>query len=125
MARAAETEAAIGLRRAKTSLRREEQRVILDVRAAVRDLGSSIEGIQAAERNRVAQSETLDAEQERLRLGDSTPFQVLEHEEDLAEAERQLIRSLQVHRNAIADLDQAQGTLLDRLNISVRDQLER
>ena len=124
-AKAAETEAAIEFRRARTSLRREEQRVILDARSAVRDLRSSIEGIQAAERNRVAQSETLDAEQERLRLGDSTPFQVLQHEEDLAQAERQLIRSLQVHRNAIADIDRAQGTLLDRLNISVRDQLER
>ncbi|MBW2280342.1 MAG: TolC family protein [Deltaproteobacteria bacterium] len=125
VARAAETEAEIGFRRAKTSLRREEQKVLLEVRKAVRDLASSIEGIQAAERNRVAQSETLDAEQERLRLGDSTPFQVLQHEEDLAQAERQLIRSLQVHRDAIADLDRAQGTLLDRLNISVRDQLTR
>ena len=99
--------------------------MILDVRNSVRNLRSSIEGIQAAERNRVAQSETLDAEQERLRLGDSTPFQVLEHEEDLADAERQLIFSLQVHRNAIAGLERAQGTLLDGLNISVEEELSR
>ena len=70
-------------------------------------------------------AETLGAEQERLRLGDSTPFQVLEFEEDLAEAERQLILSLQSHRNAIAALERAQGTLLERFNISVADQLKR
>ncbi len=124
-AKAVRVQRAIELRRAITLLRREEQTVILDVRNAVRNLRSSIEGIQAAERNRVAQSETLDAEQERLRLGDSTPFQVLEHEEDLAQAERQLIFSLQVHRNAIAGLDRAQATLLDRLGISIAGELQR
>ena len=124
-AKATRSQRAIELRRARTLYRRDEQTVILDVRNSVRNLRSSIEGIQAAERNRVAQSETLDAEQERLRLGDSTPFQVLEHEEDLADAERQLIFSLQVHRNAIAGLERAQGTLLDGLNISVEEELSR
>lgn len=124
-AKAVRTQRSIELRRASTQLAREVQSVILDVRNAVRNLRSSIEGIQAAERNRVAQSETLDAEQERLRLGDSTPFQVLEHEEDLAEAERQLIFSLQVHRNAISGLDRAQGTLLDNMSIKVAEELER
>ncbi len=124
-AKAVRVQRSIELRRAITLLRREEQIVILDVRNAVRNLRSSIEGIQAAERNRVAQSETLDAEQERLRLGDSTPFQVLEHEEDLAQAERQLIFSLQVHRNAIAGLDRAQATLLDGLGISIAGELQR
>ena len=124
-ARAVRTQRAIELRRATTVLRREEQTVILDVRNAVRNLRSSIRGIQAAERNRGAQSETLDAEQERLRLGDSTPFQVLEHEQDLAQAERQVIFSLQVHRNAIAGLDRAQATLLDQLGISIARELQR
>jgi outer membrane protein TolC len=124
-AEARATQRRIELRRSITSYRRAEQTVILDVRDAVRNLRSSIEGIQAAERNRVAQAESLDAEQERQRLGDSTPFQVLEREEDLQEAERQLIFSLQVHRNAIAALDRAQGTLLDNLNISVEGELQR
>lgn len=124
-AKAVRTQRSIELRRSTTFLRRVEQQVILSVRDAVRTLRSSIEGIQAAERNRVAQAETLDAEQERLRLGDSTPFQVLQHEEDLAAAERQLITSLQAHRTAIATLDRAQGTLLDRLNISIEEELHR
>jgi outer membrane protein TolC len=124
-AKAARAQRAIELRRATTVLRREEQTVILDVRNAVRNLRSSIRGIQAAERNRGAQSETLDAEQERLRLGDSTPFQVLEHEQDLAQAERQVIFSLQVHRNAIAGLDRAQATLLEQLGISIARELQR
>jgi outer membrane protein TolC len=113
------------LRRAEASLRRVEQEVILDVRNAARNLRSAIEALQAAERRRAAQEETLQAEQERLRLGDSTPFQVLEFEEDLAEAERQQILALQVYRNAIAGLERAQGTLLEARGISVADELKR
>jgi outer membrane protein TolC len=113
------------LRRAEAGLRRVEQEVILDVRNAARNLRSAIEALQAAERRRAAQEETLQAEQERLRLGDSTPFQVLEFEEDLAEAERQQILALQVYRNAIAGLERAQGTLLEARGISVADELKR
>ncbi|MFB3112174.1 MAG: TolC family protein, partial [Gemmatimonadales bacterium] len=54
----------IEVRRARSQLKRTEQTVILDVRKAVRDLNSAIEGLEAAERRRVAQEETLRAEQE-------------------------------------------------------------
>ena len=78
-----------------------------------------------SERRRVATEETLRAEQERLRLGDSTPFQVLEFEEDLAEAESQVIFSLQTYRNAITALERSQGTLLETRRISVSREMER
>jgi outer membrane protein TolC len=115
----------IELRRAASQLRRTEQVVILDVRAAVRDLNSAIEGLEAAERRRIAQEETLRAEQERLRLGDSTPFQVLEFEEDLADAERQQIGALQTYRNAVVEIEQAQGTLPSARGISVEEEIDR
>ena len=95
------------------------------MRAAVRDLNSAIEGLEAAERRRVAQEETLRAEQERLRLGDSTPFQVLEFEEDLADAERQVITALQTYRNAVVEIEQSQGTLPSARGISVKDEIDR
>ena len=96
-----------------------------EVRAAVRNLGSAIRGIQSAERRRVAQQETLRAEEERLRLGDSTPHDVLEFDRDLADAERQEIFALRAYRNNIAALERAQGTSLRTLGISVDQELLR
>ncbi|MEX2208050.1 MAG: TolC family protein [Myxococcota bacterium] len=115
----------INLRRAKTRLRIEEQNVIVDVRSSVRDLKSAIDGVKASQRARAASEETLRAEQERLRLGDSTPHTVLEFDEDLRLAESNEIRALQVYRTAIAALERAQGTLLEKLGIDVIEERER
>jgi outer membrane protein TolC len=115
----------IQLRRAKTNLRLQEQSVIVDVRNSVRDLTSAIDGVKAAQRARIASEETLRAEQERLRLGDSTPHTVLDYDEDLRLAEASEIRALQVYRTAIAALERAQGTLLDKLGVDVVEERER
>lgn len=115
----------IEYRRARTSHRRTEQDIILDVRNSARVLRNSADSVAAAERRRVATEETLRAEQERLRLGDSTPFLVLEFEADLAEAESQVIASLQAYRNAITALERSQGTLLRTRRISVAREMER
>ena len=115
----------IELRRARTNLRQSEQQVILEARRAARNLRSALEAIEAEERAKEAASESLRAEQERLRLGDSTPFDVLQFEEDLAEAENSLVRALQLYRNAITDLERAQGRLLQSRRIVLQEELER
>jgi outer membrane protein TolC len=112
-------------RRIMTDLHRAEQAIILDVRNAVRAVQDSMDGVRAAERRKASEAERLRAEQERLRLGDSTPQEVLEIEEDLAEAERQEIAALQVYRTSITALERAQATLLDSRGISVQGELER
>ncbi len=117
------TQREIDLRRARQTLRRAEQLVILDVRNAARNLVDAAEALHASERRINAQRVTLDAEQERLRLGDSTPFQVLEKEEDLVEAEVEQISSLQAYRNSIAGLEKANATLLEQRGISVGEAL--
>jgi outer membrane protein TolC len=88
-------------------------------------LRNSADAVEASERRRIATEETLRAEQERLRLGDSTPFLVLEFEEQLAEAESQVIASLQAYRDSITALERSQGTLLETRNISLNSELER
>ncbi len=115
----------IELRRSRTNLKRTEQSVILEVRDAVRALRNSIDAVNAAERNRAATEETLRAEQVRLRLGDATPFTVLEFEEDLVTAESQEIGALQTFRNAITALEASQATLLESRGISVRQEQHR
>jgi outer membrane protein TolC len=107
------------LRRAETSLRRLEQSIVSDIRRAARNLRSALEGIEAAERARLAAEEQLRAERIRLEHGESTPFEVLQREEDLVTAEGQKIFAEQAYHNAVTALDRAQGTILERHQIAV------
>lgn len=113
--------AALALRRSETELRRVEQAIVVEIRDAIRNLRSAQEGIEAAERGRLAAEEQLRAERIRLEHGESTPFDVLQREEDLVDAESQKIAALQVYRDSLAALDRAQGTILRDRNIVVED----
>jgi outer membrane protein TolC len=115
--------ARLELRKAITLTRREEQRIILEVRDRVRNIKSALEGIAAAESTRVSAEEQLRAERIRLEHGESTPFEVLQREEDLVEAESQKIAALFAYHSSVTGLDRAQGTLLRDRNIVVEDAL--
>ncbi len=109
------------LRRSKTTLTQLRQRIILEVRDAIRNLESGLEGIEASERRREAAAEQLRAERVRLEYGESTPFNVLLKEEDLVEAENEKILALFTYRQAVVDLHRAQGTILSVRNIVVEE----
>ena len=109
------------LRRSKTSLTQLRQQIILEVRDGARNLESAQEGIEAAERRRLAAAEQLRAEKVRLEYGESTPFNVLLKEEDLVEAENEKILALFTYRKSVVDLHRAQGTILKTRNIVVEE----
>jgi outer membrane protein TolC len=109
------------LGRAESRLRREQQVVIVEIRRAVRELKAALEGIEAAERRRLAAEEQLRAERLRLEYGESTPFDVLQRERDLVEAEEQKILSQQIYHNSVSGLARAQGTTLRARNIEISD----
>ncbi|MCZ6784072.1 MAG: TolC family protein, partial [Proteobacteria bacterium] len=113
------SKAKLELRRAKTRLKRLEQDIILQVRDGARNLKSAQEGIEAAERKRLAAAEQLRAERIRLEHGESTPFDVLQREEILVEAESQKINALQLYRDSVAELHRAQGTTLEARNVVI------
>lgn len=113
------SKAELELRRAYVEKKRVEQDIILNVRAAARDLKSSQEGIEAAERRQVAAGEQLRAEEIRLEYGESTPFDVLLREQDLVAADQEFIEAVEVYRSSATGLDRAQGTILRNRNINV------
>ena len=119
--RAGVSQARLELRRARTMVRRVELDIVLEVRDAIRNLRSALEGIEAAERRRIAAAEQLRAENIRLEHGESTPFDVLLREEDLVDAESQRINALEIYHNSVTGLDRAQGTILRDRNIVVED----
>jgi len=120
-ARAAVSRSEIELRRAFTDVKRAEQDIILDVRDSIRNLQSQYEGTLAAEQSRVAAEEQLRAERIRLEQGESTPFDVLQREEQLVSSERDQIEALYRYRSAATGLDRAQGTILDSHRIVVEE----
>ncbi|HKK50146.1 MAG TPA: TolC family protein [Myxococcota bacterium] len=109
------------LRRSQTRKLRTEQQIILDVREAARTLRASEEGIEAAERRRLAAEEQLRAERIRLEHGESTPFEVLQRESDLVEAESQKIEALRSYREAETALERSQGTILDFYKVRLEE----
>ncbi len=113
------SKAQLELRRAHVEKTRVEQDIILNVRAAARDLTSSQEGIEAAERRQAAAGEQLRAEEIRLEYGESTPFDVLLREQDLVSADQEFIEAVEVYRSSATGLDRAQGTILRNRNINV------
>lgn len=113
------------LRRAQSRRKRSEQVIILEVRDAARTLLSSAQGIDAAERRRLSAEEQLRAERIRLEHGESTPFEVLQREEKLVEAENLKIVALQTYRAAEVALDRAQGTILEVHEVEIEGILER
>ena len=122
-ARANHRKSQVTLRQAQTREKRLEQSIILEVRDAVRNLRSAVQGIEAANRRVEAASEQLRAEQIRLEHGESTPFSVLQREEDLVEAESQKTGALKEYHDSVAALERAQGTILRGRGIVVEDAL--
>jgi len=118
-ARSAHSRTKLELRRAQTQLRREEQQVILEVREAARNLGASQEGIESAKRSLTSADEQLRAERIRLEYGESTPFDVLQREEQYVEAEVGLIDAYRAYHVSATGLDRSQGTILRNRNIKI------
>jgi outer membrane protein TolC len=115
------TQAQIELRQARTQKRRVELDIILQIRTATRNILSSQQGIEAAERGSAAAEEQLRAEEIRLEYGESTPFDVLLREEDRVQAESQKIAAFQAYRTSLTALDRQQGTILRNRNIAIDD----
>jgi len=113
--------ARLELHRSQLQLARLEQSIVSDIRRAARNLQAALEGIEAAERGVAAAEEQLRAERVRLEYGESTPFDVLQREENLVTAENQRILAQRVYHNAITELERAQGTILERNAIVIDD----
>ena len=67
----------------------------------------------------VAAAEQLRAEQIRLEHGESTPFDVLQRERDLVDAESQKIGALRAYRVSQATLQREEGTILGDRNVVI------
>ncbi|MBN2490797.1 MAG: TolC family protein [Planctomycetes bacterium] len=111
-ARANYLRAVLDRRRVQADLEELRARIHLEIREAVREINTTFDTItQTREALRFAR-EQLKGEQARLEVGKSTSYQVLDIQEDLAQAQINERRALLDHMIARAQLERSKGTLL-------------
>lgn len=112
-AKARHATAAIEVEKSELALANLEQTIRVDVRNAVRNVESGIKRVRAAEASTVLQQKKLEAEQKKFENGMSTSFEVLTFQSDLANAQLAEIQARLDYMKSLADLERAQGTLLE------------
>jgi outer membrane protein TolC len=119
-AKADYTRRTLELWQVKTKLEDLKQAIRVEVREAVRQLETDIKRVKATRAARVLAEKKLEAEEKKLEVGISTNFQVLEFQEDLAQAESDETRAIIDYNKSLIALEQAKGTLLVTHNITLR-----
>ena len=106
-------------RRALLELKRLEQRIIVAVDNALREITAAEERVRAARRSVRLAEESLRAEQEKLAAGLSTTFNVLEYQQKLTEARSAEIRALADYNKSLTLLRKERGTLMEDYDIEL------
>jgi outer membrane protein TolC len=109
------------LRQSELRQRQELNQIRVDVQNAVIGLQQSRARYQAAQKSRVLQEQTLDAEQKKYALGASTIFFVIQAQRDLAQAQAVEVAALSTYNRARVALDRATGQILDRFDVNVEE----
>jgi outer membrane protein TolC len=113
------TRARLEVEQAKTVLERTEQRILVEVREAVRNVETNIKRVTVTRGARELAQKKLEAEEKKLAVGLSSVREVLRFQDDLSAEQSREIRALADYNVSLANLERAKGTTLGRLNIVV------
>jgi outer membrane protein TolC len=119
VSRAAYAQARVDLEQAKLQLKEQEQQIYTDLKIAVRAVETNFKRIQALRIARELAQRQLEAEEEKLKVGLSTNYFVLQYQRDLATARSQEIRAIIDYILSVAVLNRDMGVSLDEKNIQV------
>jgi HAE1 family hydrophobic/amphiphilic exporter-1 len=105
----------------KAGLTALEQNVLVEVRAAARDIDTAARSIAAAQKSRELAERNLDAERKKFENGMTTSFQVLEITKDLSLARVNELQALAIYRKALSAYHYAIADILDWKGIRIDD----
>ncbi len=108
-------------RQSEIRIRQQENSIRTEVQNALIGLQQSRAADQAAQKARVLQERTLDAEQKKFNLGASTIFLVVQAQRDLALARSVEITAQNNYVKAKVELDRAVGRTLQENHISIEE----
>jgi outer membrane protein len=125
--RVAQADAARALleqRQIETQLQQQKNTILQAVRSAVIGVIQAKARIEAARKAVTFAQQTLDAEQKKFQLGESTPFLVISAQRDLATAEGNEVTARSTYAKAVTQYQQATATILDAYSIVMNDAVE-
>lgn len=120
-ARADYTRDQLAIRQQQIRIRQLEKQVSVEVVNALIAVEQSRAAYQAARQSREFQEQSLEAERERLAVGASTNYQVIQFQRDLVQAESAEVSALADYAVARTALDRSVGRLLDRVGVSITE----
>jgi outer membrane protein TolC len=113
--------AQVGLKQAVLNLQNTQIQAVLEIRNAVRNLQTTYKQVQAFRSARDLAEKKLAAEQEKLRVGLSTNYVVLQYQRDLTTARVSELQAIINYNLAQAGLERSMGTSLDLRKIKIAD----
>jgi outer membrane protein TolC len=108
----------------ETQLQQSKNNIAQAVRTALIGVIQAKAQINAAEKASTLQRQTLDAEQKKFQLGESTVFLVIQTQRDLATAQGNEITARSTYAKAITAYEQAVGTILADYNLDLNDAIQ-
>jgi len=111
--RAAVAVANLELEQAQLRMKNQEQQIFLEIRTAVRTVETNYLRIQAYRVARENAAKKLEAEQEKLKVGLSTNYFILQYQRDMANAMTMELKSIVDYNVSLAALYRAQGRGLE------------
>lgn len=113
------TKAQLTADQAKTSVKQLEIQIVQQVREAVRRVEAFANRVSANYAARVLAEEQLRVETRRLEAGVSTTFNVLSFQRDLATAQANEVRAVADYYEALTNLENVRGTVLEANKIEM------
>jgi outer membrane protein len=109
------------VRQQQIRVRQLEKQVRLEVTNALIALEQARATYEATKQERILGEQTLSAEQEKLGVGASTPFYVIQFQRDLAAAQSAEVSALANYFKARTALQRALGTVLSDNNVEIEE----
>jgi outer membrane protein len=125
--RQAQADAATALlqeRQQQMQLQKTKNDIAQAVRSAEIGVVQAKAQIEAARKAVTLAQQTLDAEQKKFQLGESTVFLVIQAQRDLATAEGNEVKARSTYAKALTQYQQVTASILDRYRIEMNDALQ-
>jgi len=123
LSRASYAQAQLSMQTALLNMKNSERSALFEIRNAVRTLQTSYKQVQAYKIARELAERKLAGEEEKLRVGLSTNYIVLQYQRDVTNARVQELKSIIDYNVAQAGIDRSMGTILETKNIKIADLL--
>jgi outer membrane protein len=120
-AQADQVRAVLEYRQAQVRLHQLENQVRIEVRNAQFDVKQNRVAVEAAQSAVDLARQTLDADQQKLKVGLTTTTAILQDASILTTSESNLVSAKAAYEKSLVELDRATGLLLDHSGISVAD----